>query len=285
MGLVSAKDRDEGQVEGMASETCPTEALVALAQLVVTGAGHSRLTHEAARATARALGADRCEVLHLEPEGYYMSCIATNDEDAACGESGLVPYGVSSVAGYALLCGAPVVSEDVREERRFEPAGTPRWEGSVSAVAAPVPCRGGAFGALVAYAARAGAFGPRHALSISRTASLLGGALERLEEHEELRRRAEGAEYHGGLPERAHERSSERAKLGLTDRQLEVLALLADGCSAKQIASDLALSIHTVHFHQRNLYRALGVGSSIGALKRAAELGLLGPPGTGPSTV
>jgi ATP/maltotriose-dependent transcriptional regulator MalT len=63
---------------------------------------------------------------------------------------------------------------------------------------------------------------------------------------------------------------------GVTERQVEVLGLMADGRSAKQIGSELGLSIHTVHSHQRNLYRALGVGSFAAALKRAAELGLLG---------
>ena len=279
---MSAADRNEGQAE-RASDRGPTEALIALAQLLVAGAGSSRITREAARATSRALDADRCEVLRLESGGEHLSRVAFSDETVSWGEPGSVPRGVSSVAGYALLCGAPVVSEDLREERRFGSEGTPRWEGFVSAVAAPVPRRGDAFGALVAYAARAGAFGPRHALAISRTASFLGGALERLEEHEELRRRAEELEHHRGVHDGVHEYPSDRADHGLTDRQLEVLRLLADGRPAKRIALDLGLSIHTVHFHQRNLYRALGVGSSTGALKRAAELGLLRPPGAGPS--
>ena len=279
---MSVPDRNEGQEE-RAADHGPTEALVALAQLLVAGASSSRMTREAARATARALGADRCEILRLEPGGGNLARVASSDETAACDEPGSVPRGVSSVAGYALLCGSPVVSKDLRGERRFGPAGTPRWEGSVSAVAAPVSGRGDAFGALVAYAARAGAFDPCHALAISRTASLLGAALEHLEEHEELRRRADESEYHRSGPDRAHKGLLERTDLELTDRQLEILRLLADGRSAKRIASDLGLSIHTVHFHQRNLYRALGVGSSTGALKRAAELGLLRPPGADPS--
>jgi DNA-binding NarL/FixJ family response regulator len=36
---------------------------------------------------------------------------------------------------------------------------------------------------------------------------------------------------------------------------------MADGRSAKQMASAMNLSIHTVRSHQRNLYRTLGVGS------------------------
>jgi ATP/maltotriose-dependent transcriptional regulator MalT len=51
---------------------------------------------------------------------------------------------------------------------------------------------------------------------------------------------------------------------------------MVDGRSAKQTGSELGLSIHTVHSHQRNLYRALGVCSFAAALKRATRLGLLG---------
>jgi ATP/maltotriose-dependent transcriptional regulator MalT len=137
---------------------------------------------------------------------------------------------------------------------------------------------------LVAYAARAGTFDARHALSVGRISSLLGCALWRLEERKELRRRAEEAEIHPGAPSgHPHESIPEREGPTPTGRQLEVLALMSDGRSAKRIASELDLSIHTVHFHQRNLYRTLGVGSSTGALKRAAQLGLLPPPNAGPT--
>lgn len=77
------------------------------------------------------------------------------------------------------------------------------------------------------------------------------------------------------VPHPIHEHASENRDHGLTDRQLEVLKLLADGRPAKRIASDMGISIHTVHFHQRNLYRTLDVASSTGAIKRARELALL----------
>lgn len=251
----------------------PADALVTLAQLVVSGADFRRLTREATRATARILNADRCEVLRLTPDGERLLPVASSDEDAVQDETSAVPSGVSSAAGYALLCGAPVVSRSLEDERRFGTVGAPRWEGPVSAVAAPIPGRG-EFGALVAYAGRRGAFDERHAVSAARTASLLGGALQRLDEQEEMRHRVEEAERRSGTSAEAGEISPEHGNLGLTDRQLEVLGLMTDGRSAKQMASELGLSIHTIHSHQRNLYRALGVGSFAGALKRARELGL-----------
>jgi DNA-binding CsgD family transcriptional regulator len=253
----------------------PTEALVALAQLVVAGADFDRLTCETARAIALALNADRCEVLRLASDGGRLLRVASSGEESVSQHhTGAVPSGLASAAGYALLCGAPVVSRNLEDERRFGTAGVPSWGSPVSAVAAPVPGGDSDFGALVAYAARSGAFDERHTLSAALTASLLGGALERLNEQQELRRRAEEAERRLGMIEEQGEDPPIRETLRLTDRQMEVLGLMADGRSAKQIGSKLGLSIHTVHSHQRNLYRALGVGSFAAALKRAAELGL-----------
>lgn len=278
---MSAQDRMGERTPGRE----PTEALVTLAQLAVEGADFDRLTREAARATARALGADHCEVLRLASDGERLLRVASSGEGEARNEADTVPGGVSSTAGYALLCEAPVFSEDLENERSFGPAGAPPWDGPVSAAAAPIPGRGSDFGALVAYAARAGAFDGGHALSVARTASLLGSALQRLDEREELRRRAEEAERRSDTTAQVRESPPERQDLGLTYRQLEVLSLMADGYSAKQIASKLGLSIHTVHSHQRNLYRVLEVSSFAGALKRARELNLLGTPDESPENL
>jgi DNA-binding CsgD family transcriptional regulator len=252
-----------------------SEVLVTLARLVLAGDDTGWLARESVLAIATALDADRCELLRPAPGHKRLLRVASCGEDAGRGGRDAVPCGVSSVAGYALLCGTPVVSEDLEQEKRFGAAGAPGRSAPVSAVAAPFSW-GTDSGVLVAYAARAGAFDARHALMVGRIASLLGAALRRLEEREELRRRVEGSMTRPGIARQGQgEDAPGPEDPGLTDRQLEVLGLMADGRSAKQIGSDLGLSIHTVHSHQRNLYRALGVGSLAGALKRAAELELL----------
>jgi DNA-binding CsgD family transcriptional regulator/tetratricopeptide (TPR) repeat protein len=74
-------------------------------------------------------------------------------------------------------------------------------------------------------------------------------------------------------------RATTRANPGqLTDRQLEVLALLAEGLTNAEIAGRLYLSQRTVDNHVAALLARLGVGSRRDALVVAASLGLLPPP-------
>jgi DNA-binding CsgD family transcriptional regulator len=63
----------------------------------------------------------------------------------------------------------------------------------------------------------------------------------------------------------------------LTLREANVLALLAAGCSKKQIAVRLGISAHTVVSHVRNTYRKLQVNSAAAAVMRAVELKILQP--------
>lgn len=67
----------------------------------------------------------------------------------------------------------------------------------------------------------------------------------------------------GGLPE------------PLSARELEVLQLLAQGSSDKQIADSLVIARETVHKHLKNIYGKLDVHSRTAAAARARELGLL----------
>jgi LuxR family transcriptional regulator, maltose regulon positive regulatory protein len=61
----------------------------------------------------------------------------------------------------------------------------------------------------------------------------------------------------------------------LTDRELEVLGLLAAGLSNREIGVRLFISLPTVKSHTRNIYGKLGVRSRQEAVPRARALGLL----------
>jgi len=62
----------------------------------------------------------------------------------------------------------------------------------------------------------------------------------------------------------------------LTAQEWRVLLLLAEGASNKEIAREMALSLATVKFHLRNLYRKLGASDRRGALAAARAAGLFG---------
>ena len=60
----------------------------------------------------------------------------------------------------------------------------------------------------------------------------------------------------------------------LSARELEVLALLADGCSNQEIAAQLIIALGTVKRHVSNIYGKLGVNSRTQAVAYAREIGL-----------
>jgi DNA-binding NarL/FixJ family response regulator len=70
-------------------------------------------------------------------------------------------------------------------------------------------------------------------------------------------------------------RETARALARLTPREREVLALLAEGLSTRQIARRLGLSDRTVESHIGNVYQKLDVRTRVQALYRAAGLGLV----------
>jgi DNA-binding NarL/FixJ family response regulator len=61
----------------------------------------------------------------------------------------------------------------------------------------------------------------------------------------------------------------------LSQREKEILSLLVDGLSKKQIAEKLYLSHHTVDSHIRNIYAKLEVHSRSSAISKAIREKLL----------
>jgi two-component system nitrate/nitrite response regulator NarL len=62
---------------------------------------------------------------------------------------------------------------------------------------------------------------------------------------------------------------------GLTAREREVLALLAEGLANKAIAARLGISEHTAKFHVNAILAKLGAESRAAAIVKAARLGLI----------
>ena len=61
----------------------------------------------------------------------------------------------------------------------------------------------------------------------------------------------------------------------LTDRELEVLVLLAEGLTNQQSAQKLSISVSTLKFHMNNIYEKLGVQTRSEALVLATKNNLI----------
>lgn len=64
----------------------------------------------------------------------------------------------------------------------------------------------------------------------------------------------------------------------ITDREKQVLQLLARGAGNRRIARELGISPETVQTHIRNMLAKLAVGSRLEAVVKALRLGLVDPP-------
>jgi two-component system, NarL family, nitrate/nitrite response regulator NarL len=72
--------------------------------------------------------------------------------------------------------------------------------------------------------------------------------------------------------------TSGRAKSGveeLSDREREVLSLIADGHSNKAVAQQLGLSVRTVETHRARIMKRLGIRNAAGLTKFAISHGLI----------
>ncbi|GIU86530.1 MAG: hypothetical protein KatS3mg009_1045 [Acidimicrobiia bacterium] len=99
---------------------------------------------------------------------------------------------------------------------------------------------------------------------------------ERDAAHEEL----DGIGACVGAAEPGH-RSASRVTGGLTAREHEILRLVADGCSNREIAQGLYLSVRTVERHLAGAYRKLGLH---GRAARAAAVRFVVAAGRTPAT-
>ncbi|HSJ55811.1 MAG TPA: response regulator transcription factor, partial [Anaerolineae bacterium] len=69
--------------------------------------------------------------------------------------------------------------------------------------------------------------------------------------------------------------ASEPLVEALTERELEVLRLMAHGLKYKEIAADLFISLNTVRFHAKSIYGKLQANNRTQALERARQFRIL----------
>ena len=66
-------------------------------------------------------------------------------------------------------------------------------------------------------------------------------------------------------------------RVRLSERQLQIALLVADGWSTKEIAARLDLTTRTVDAHRHNIYKVVGVNSAVLLVRWLIREGLLKP--------
>jgi DNA-binding CsgD family transcriptional regulator len=101
-----------------------------------------------------------------------------------------------------------------------------------------------------------------------RMASLLGGVAG-------LRLAASGEPAAVTVTSRNRQSGVKPSGFDLTPRELDVLALLAEGASNKTIAKQLGISVHTAKFHVSSLLDKLDATGRTDAVTHAARRGVI----------
>lgn len=101
-----------------------------------------------------------------------------------------------------------------------------------------------------------------------RLATLLGGVAG-------LRLAAPGEQVAAAIVARGREAVDAAGEFELTPRELDVLALLAEGSSNKMIAQRLGISVHTAKFHVGSLLDKLDATGRTDAVAHAARRGVI----------
>jgi DNA-binding CsgD family transcriptional regulator/tetratricopeptide (TPR) repeat protein len=123
-----------------------------------------------------------------------------------------------------------------------------------------------------------------HATAVRLGAAPLRGELERLARLGRVDLRPQGTGGPAAQPAQ-EPAAAAGAALGLTPRELEVLALVAEGRSNRQVAEALFISAKTASVHVSNILAKLGVASRVEAAAVAHRYGLesaVGRPSTDP---
>lgn len=67
------------------------------------------------------------------------------------------------------------------------------------------------------------------------------------------------------------------AKLNISEREIEIIKLIAEGFINKEIADRLFLSTHTVNTHRKNIMQKLGINNTAGIVLFAVKQGIISP--------
>jgi DNA-binding NarL/FixJ family response regulator/signal transduction histidine kinase/PAS domain-containing protein len=156
------------------------QALVAeLGRRALAGDDIQALLDEATALVAATLDVDLAEVAQLLADGSGLLIRAGVGWSEGTVGSAIEPVGGASQAGYTLAAGAPVVTDALAAERRFDRSAVVEAHGAVSAVTVPISGREDSFGVLGALSTSGRRFQRADADFLQAVANVLATAVER----------------------------------------------------------------------------------------------------------
>jgi HD-GYP domain-containing protein (c-di-GMP phosphodiesterase class II) len=231
--------------------------------------GHSRRVATLARDAARALGLPAAEVDAVELAGWLHDLGRVSVSNAIWDKPGPLDAGEwDKVRAHAqftervLSAAAPLAAVGrlaAADHERMDGAGYPR--GTAPSGAARILAAADLLQALGEPRPHRPAHTPERAAKIAVDEAAAG--------------RLDRAAVNAVLEAAGQTRVRAAAPRGLTERELEVLRLLARGQVDKEIAAALGISHRTVHHHNQSLFAKLEVATRGGAALFAVENGLL----------
>lgn len=163
------------------------EILAELGVSALQGASFDQLLTDAVRLTAQGLDAEFCKVLELLPfENEFLVRAGVGWSPGVVGVA-KISANLDSPAGYALRCGAPVISNHLESEKRFKTPEILRRHGVHRAMNVILQGDGKPFGVLEVDSRSPTEFVEQDIAFLQGAANILGMAIEREREERKLR--------------------------------------------------------------------------------------------------
>jgi PAS domain S-box-containing protein len=169
-----------------------TETVAQLGQRALVGASVRELLNDAAALVQQTLRVDYVSIMEWRPERSELAAIATFGwPDSATSATAL---SLDSQSGFTLQVGTPVISEDLRQEKRFPISKTLRDAGAVSSVSVIIESSPQPLGILIAFTREQRAFTQDDVNFLQSMANVLTAAIERGRSEAHVRSAHEAAE-------------------------------------------------------------------------------------------
>ena len=183
---LGAGDHNQHELRSRLSQQ---EAITKLGASSLEGGGLSELMTKAAIISAEGLTADVTGILRLDPDGQNLTLTAASDPAAPVNTK--IAGGRCSLAGYTLASNAPVISEDLRSESRFQAHPGIIADGACSGISVAIKSRGAALGVVASFTRTPRKFSREDITFLQAIADILASALDRAATEERLRNREE----------------------------------------------------------------------------------------------